>query len=929
MTSSASSHHSREYSPASGSGPDSVTRKPSGGPIPSADSQQTVISQRPPIAATVQNTGDAPSRRVPANILGQRLGDIELVEHIGGGGMGQVYRGEDKRLGREVAVKILARDQSVEPDAVRRFLNEARSAARLNHQNIAQVYSAGESEDHPYIVFEFVQGVNLRAMIEEQGPLTLEEALSYTLQIADALAHAAERRVVHRDVKPSNVLIAPNGQAKLIDLGLARLNSPGEPDGDLTASGVTLGTFDYISPEQARDPRNADSRSDIYSLGCTLFYMLTGRPPFPEGTVLQKLLQHQGDDPPDVCQFRPDLPDEVSQVLAKMMAKDPRRRYPDSARLMEALLTLADLIGLRPAGPAHAIWLPPQESRISTLHRQTPWLAPTVSLACLVLALHLFWSSRETSGSMQDFLDLNGQPVAIQANPDDTPANPPTSPASATDGSLGSVPPGSPNGASNQASEGAAPASSPPFLQASASPVPSLRQSLLKPPNPRSALPSPSLAVSYVPGAQAQGLSVRSMLGPVSGSLSAPTALPPGTQNVSAPVGPAAPLIPLIVTADPQNDNEFRTLEAALASIQEAKLIELRYNGRTIERPFIVSGRQLTIRAGSGFSPVLAFEPRGADPVLCPRDMIQVSDAILVIEKIALELNVPRDMPSESWTLFRLLTGGRIRLDACSLRIRNASDTFRSYHQDVAFFRIAPEEPRPIPSPEPLRAEREPDIELRNSMACGEAGLIRVSESRPLRIKWQNGLLATTEPALSVGGSGRKPNSGARMYIEWRQVTAVTGNSLVRLTLAPHRPHLAPLDFSGLSACVLSSRQYPLIQITGATEISELRNQLVWTSESNVFQESRTVLVVGDAFGAVIQDDELAVAMGLPTSPTTLKWQATSTDRPMQAMECSDFKLNLAESGIPETTPPPGFLADPTPGPPAPVQPAAERPETL
>lgn len=910
----------------------STTRKTSGEPIPSADSQQTVISHRPPIAAAVQNAGDAPSWQLPTTILGKRLGDIELVEHIGGGGMGQVYRGEDKRLGREVAVKILARDQSAEPDAVRRFLNEARSAARLNHQNIAQVYSAGESEDHPYIVFEFVQGVNLRAMIEEQGPLTLEEALSYTLQIADALAHAAERRIVHRDVKPSNVLIAPNGQAKLIDLGLARLNSPGEPDGDLTASGVTLGTFDYISPEQARDPRNADSRSDIYSLGCTLFFMLTGRPPFPEGTVLQKLLQHQGDEPPDVCQFRPDLPDEASQVLAKMMAKDPRRRYPDSARLMEALLTLADLIGLRPAGPAHAIWLPPQESRISTLHRQTPWLAPTVSLACLVFALHLFWASRETSGNMQDFLDLNGQTVAAQANPDDAPTNPPTSPASPSDGSLGGTPPGSPNGASTQTVEDAAPTSPPPFLQASVSPVPSLRQSLLKPtgpPNPRSALPSPSLAVSYVPGAPAQGLSVRSMLGPVSGGLSPPTALPPSTQSVSAPVGPAEPLIPLIVTADPQNDNEYRTLEAALASNQEAKLIELRYSGRTVESPFTVSGRQLTIRAGSGFSPVLAFEPRGTDPVLCPRDMIQVSDAVLVIEKIALELNVPRDMPSESWSLFRMLTGGRIRLDACSLRIRNASDTLQSYHQNAAFFRIAPEEPRLIPSPEPLRAEREPDIELRNSMACGEAGLIRVSESSPLRIKWQNGLLATTEPALSVGGSGRKPNPGARMSIEWREVTAVTGNSLVRLTLAPHRPHLVPLDFSGLSACVLSSRQYPLIQVTGATEISELRNQLVWTSESNVFQESRTPLLVSDGLGAVVQDDELAAAMGLPTSPTILKWQSTSTDRPMQAMECSDFRLNLADSKIPETTPPPGFRADPTPGPPAPLQPPTERPETL
>ena len=366
-----------------------------GAPIPSADNQQTVISTDRPLDRLTGMLA-TPPRPTYSIKLGTKLGDIELIEHIGGGGMGQVFRGEDKRLGRAVAVKVLSRDQSSDQDAVRRFLNEAKSAARLNHQNIAQVYSAGESDDHPYIVFEFVEGVNLRTMIEEQGPLMLEEALSYTLQIADALAHASDRRIVHRDVKPSNVLIAPNGQAKLIDLGLARLSTGGNPDGDLTASGVTLGTFDYISPEQARDPRNADSRSDIYSLGCTLFYMLAGRPPFPEGTVLQKLLQHQGDEPPDMCQFRPDLPEEVSLVLSKMMAKDPRRRYPDSARLMEALLSLADQIGLRTVGPTQAIWLPPHESRISALHRQTPWLAPTFDSGVPgPRPASLVWSSQE------------------------------------------------------------------------------------------------------------------------------------------------------------------------------------------------------------------------------------------------------------------------------------------------------------------------------------------------------------------------------------------------------------------------------------------------------------------------------------------------------------------------------------------------------
>ena len=134
------------------------------------------------------------------------------------------------------------------------------------------------------------------------------------------MAHLAEAGVVHRDIKPSNILVDPHGRVKVIDLGLARIYHTAAND-DLTATGVTLGTFDYISPEQARDPRSVDARSDIYSLGCTLFYMLSGRPPFPEGTVLQKLLKHQGDTPPDIREFRPELPEEISLLMRKMMPR--------------------------------------------------------------------------------------------------------------------------------------------------------------------------------------------------------------------------------------------------------------------------------------------------------------------------------------------------------------------------------------------------------------------------------------------------------------------------------------------------------------------------------------------------------------------------------------------------------------------------------
>ena len=165
----------------------------------------------------------------------------------------------------------------------------------------------------------------------------MPEALHYMLQIASGLAHAAERGVVHRDIKPSNIIISPNGRAKLVDMGLAR-NLGLQTDHGLTQSGVTLGTFDYISPEQALEPREADVRSDIYSLGCTFYHILTGQPPVPEGTAAKKLNHHQHVLPTDPRQLNPEIPDELAAILGRMMAKDPRQRYQRPEHLVQHLL---------------------------------------------------------------------------------------------------------------------------------------------------------------------------------------------------------------------------------------------------------------------------------------------------------------------------------------------------------------------------------------------------------------------------------------------------------------------------------------------------------------------------------------------------------------------------------------------------------------
>jgi serine/threonine-protein kinase len=374
-----------------------------------------VITNRPPIER--EPVSESAARILQGRILpGDHLGHFELVEYVGGGGMGRVFRAVDPRLARTVALKVLPPEQSADHETLLRFQNEAQSAARLDHDNIARVYYVGEDRGLHYIVMEFIEGVNVRRLVDSRGPLGLAEAVSYTLQVADALTHAASRNVVHRDIKPSNLLITPEGQAKLIDMGLARFQQTDDGALDLTASGVTLGTFDYISPEQARDPRNADVRSDIYSLGCTFFYMLTGRPPFLGGTMLQKLLQHQADQPPDVRQFRPELPEDVPRILRKMLAKDPRHRYRTPAELVEDLLALVKSAGLRrPVGtraggaagePAVPFW-----------YRHLPWIVPLAALLAIVLVLHAVWSDPAGRGPTVPELPAIGAEGPLPSQP--------------------------------------------------------------------------------------------------------------------------------------------------------------------------------------------------------------------------------------------------------------------------------------------------------------------------------------------------------------------------------------------------------------------------------------------------------------------------------------------------------------------------------
>ena len=339
----------------------------------SEEAEATVLSDNEAIVRAPKSVNE-----LGKLLEGRQLGDYRLDKFVGGGGMGAVFKALDTTLDRIVAVKVLAGHQSADEEMLRRFRNEAQSAARLNHENIGLVHAVGSSNGWHFIVFEYIEGTNLRDLVRQRGPLTVAAVVDISMQIAAALDHACHRDVTHRDIKPSNILLTPEGRAKLVDMGLARLQHiAGEQD--LTVSGITLGTFDYISPEQARDARSADIRSDLYSLGCTMFFMLVGKAPFAEGTMVQKLLQHQQEIPPEISDLRTEVPRRLVSVVHKLMSKRPEDRFQHPAALEFELLSIAEDEGFDVTASRPAIDI---DSTVTDSNKMLlwPWVTAALSL---------------------------------------------------------------------------------------------------------------------------------------------------------------------------------------------------------------------------------------------------------------------------------------------------------------------------------------------------------------------------------------------------------------------------------------------------------------------------------------------------------------------------------------------------------------------
>jgi serine/threonine-protein kinase len=270
------------------------------------------------------------------------LGQYVLLEQVGAGRTAQVFRALHRRLERVDALKVVRPDYLAHPKALSWFQQEARAAARLSHPNLVTIYDADEVNGRHFLAMEYVDGPDLGSLVQGRGPLPAALACDYAWQAALGLQHAAERDVVHRDIKPSNLLLTADGVlVKILDMGLALLRR--HPCGAAPGTEATVrGTPDYMAPEQAVAADDVDTRADIYSLGCTLYFLLTGQPPFPEGSVTEKLLRHCRAEPPALAALRPDLPPELIEVVRRMTAKRPEERYPNPADVASALQPLVN-----------------------------------------------------------------------------------------------------------------------------------------------------------------------------------------------------------------------------------------------------------------------------------------------------------------------------------------------------------------------------------------------------------------------------------------------------------------------------------------------------------------------------------------------------------------------------------------------------------
>jgi protein kinase-like protein len=798
-----------------------------------AANDKTVISKRSNPAESSPPLIAAGPAQVGQMLIGKQLEHYQLDEFVGGGGMGAVFRATDTRLGRAVAVKVLLRDRADE-ETIRRFRNEAQSAARLDHPNIARVYYVGEDHGWNFIVFEFIEGTNLRDAVAKDGPLDPADALHCTLQVADALAHASSRDVIHRDIKPSNVLVTADNHVKLVDMGLARLHQVESSD-DLTASGVTLGTFDYISPEQASDPRLADVRSDIYSLGCTLHFMLTGQPPFPDGTALQKLLRHSADDPPDVRIFRPDLPPQVAWLVAKMLAKRPAQRQQSAADLIADIVSVAEHLGLRSLAERGSLTLPTAAARRNAWGQVWQIGVPVATLIVAVILLESFLTSRAANHGVRPAPRFSKTLVAPAETGDGGAAE-----TTATDGHAGLT--------------DARPAA------VRTSPISNGTVGSATPGAAAGALPSgAAITIDGTPESDLRGGAGVSEKGyglaaqPWAASVAAEPSSAELSVSVSSGLGttrPAPPKLKRVVlsmeeikTPDPDCEYTSTLHDACRRAIAEGVTeVELRWNGRFIQKPLDISGARLSLRAAPGFKPILVFQPSPSE-----RQMIRLSGAgssRLSIQGVELRLELPPE-PAQGWSLIAMSAGQGLDLMDCVLTVQDGDRDRAPMHEQVAVVSVQPRrgsDMMTMTDPQPAMTQSA-TINLAQCVVRGEATFIVMTDETPLTLHWTQGLLVLSRRLIETGGSATDPKWFEKIVIGLDAVTASCRQGLYQMRRSDAKDYQFTVDVTAEHCLLTTEAGAPLYEFVGAAPIAESDVHLQSAGDFNCYPNADVVFL--------------------------------------------------------------------------------------
>lgn len=723
------------------------------------------------------------------NVAGIEIGHFRILRRIGVGGMGSVFLAQDERLKRDVALKVLAPALSVDSTCIQRFQNEAQAAARLDHDNIARVFYQGDEYGLHYIAYEFVPGRNLRDVIQAKGRVEISEAVNYTIQLTAALHHLSNAGVIHRDIKPSNVLVTSQGRVKLVDLGLARKMSL-ESSAELTVPGTTMGTFDYISPEQARDPHSVDVRSDIYSLGCTLYHMLTGEPPYPEGTVLQKLLDHQAKDAPDPARKNKFVSPMLSHIVRKMMASQPDDRYADPGDLLRDLLHIARTLGPGAVPVDGQVWLTATRFKPPFWQNNFGWVAVTCLLCLLVCGVQVYQGFNQKL-PLPEVRTAKFEPIII-------------------DDGIEAIK----KDIERSEREPATTAKTP------NNPFPSvLEDSILLGKNRTNGLALPDKPSDLDP---------------------TPADEPhvnPKPKNDKPPFVNDDTNWPIRVV----NGNSYETLEAACAEASDIagnSIIELHYNGpRKPEHRIRLSNKKVIIRAGAGYRPTILFAPT-IPMVEEERHMITVAGGSLEIVNVNVTMaltSVSNRAASDRWAMFSLERADKIQLKGVNLTVDNPHDRPACVFEQRSFIGQNRNESSPAVPPE---------LRLTESVVRGNADLIVMRDPSSARFELKDSAVGIDGNLLQfklvMDTEGMDHES---INVELEHLTFRFGQSLLAVEGTGGPNEKLPQIRVDAGNCVFSLEpNRPLITMRGIADFMDLQKSFLWKGNFNFYDNTRSFL---------------------------------------------------------------------------------------